>query len=297
MAYGSVGERIWKGSFRDLSPMAGFVFSFMIIMSSMTFKVNVAYVSMEYLPKFFQLAILANAEEPEKLISLARLSMFCVGIASLYDLSKLLTAERLSKFNLITNLSYLLEVLLITQSRVPNIPLFVLLNLLRNYLQDAITRYHRSSKEKAAILILFIIVLQHFTFFAFGGSNSLATVDLSNAYNGAGSYDLTLVGILTFVSNWAGPIYWGMAGLSMLMENPSLEPIGRATLLYIKTVITVLIFSTATLGILVSCWIQKHHLFIWSVFSPKFLYACAWVLFQQAAIDIGLASVLTAMAR
>lgn len=297
MAYGSVGERIWRGTFRDLSPMAGFVFSFMIIMASMTFKINVAFFSMEYLPRFFHLAVLANADEPEKLISLARLSMFCVGVGVLYELSKLLTAERLSKFNLITNVSYLLEVLLLTQSRVYNIPLFILFNLLRNSLKDAISRYHRSAKEKAVILCLFVIVVQHFTFFAFGGSNSLATIDLSNAYNGASSYDIILVGVLTFVSNWVGPVYWSIAGLSLLMEDTTFYSLSRGTLLGLKTVITLVVFSGVALGILVSCWIQKHHLFIWTVFSPKLLYAGAWILFQQTGIDIVIAAILVALGR
>src|SRR5438034_7180282 len=52
------------------------------------------------------------------------------------------------------------------------------------------------------------LLLQYVTFFTFGGSNAISSVDLSNAYNGVGNYNLLVVGALTFISNWAGPIWW-----------------------------------------------------------------------------------------
>ncbi|MBW0513396.1 hypothetical protein O181_053111 [Austropuccinia psidii MF-1] len=69
---------------------------------------------------------------------------------------------------------------------------------------------YRDSKEKLpghSIAFSWLqLVIFKCSFFAFGGSNSLATVDLSNAYNGLSSYSVPIVAFLTFLSNFAGPI-------------------------------------------------------------------------------------------
>ncbi|KAF9134444.1 major facilitator super transporter protein [Mortierella sp. 14UC] len=54
------------------------------------------------------------------------------------------------------------------------------------------------------------------SFFLFGNSNSIASIDISNAYVGIQSYDIFLTGVLTFVSNWAGPLWWSVAALVLM---------------------------------------------------------------------------------
>ncbi|KAF9089297.1 major facilitator super transporter protein [Mortierella sp. AD031] len=54
------------------------------------------------------------------------------------------------------------------------------------------------------------------SFFLLGNSNSIASIDISNAYVGIQSYDIFLTGVLTFVSNWAGPIWWSIAALVVM---------------------------------------------------------------------------------
>ncbi|KAF9430678.1 major facilitator super transporter protein, partial [Podila epigama] len=54
------------------------------------------------------------------------------------------------------------------------------------------------------------------SFFLLGNSNSIASIDISNAYVGIQSYDIFLTGVLTFVSNWAGPIWWSLATVTMM---------------------------------------------------------------------------------
>jgi len=119
-----------------------------------------------------------------------------------------------------------------------------------------------------------------------GNSNSLASIDLSNAYNGVGSYNVVLVGVLTFVSNWVGPLYWSIAGLSMLLENNIPASGTKQEILTTKVLVTQLFFSVAMAGIMGACLALKHHLFIWTVFSPKLLYSTAWLLLQHATVDI-----------
>lgn len=126
--------------------------------------------------------------------------------------------------------------------------------------------------------------MTHLTFFMTGHSNSLAAVDLSNAYIGVDGYDTIIIGALTFCSNWSASLWWAVAGWSLVIDNgaatqPNNEEEDRSALEdrwydYIITqsalfaiFITVLSFSVTFL---------RYHLFVWTVFSPKYLYQVAW---------------------
>lgn len=289
--YGSLLERVWKNSFSNVNRMAGFVFSFMTVVSSLAFKMNMAYHSGEAVPKIVEKFLIPmDQQHPEKLISLARMSFLSVGVSMLYQL--------LSLKRPLTSLSYLLEVFLVTQSRTRNIPIFILFNLMRTYV--------RRNVRDVTTTAIFILILQHVSFFALGNSNSMASIDLANAYNGVSSYNIAIVGILTFLSNWVGPIYWSFSGLAIIMESETLknkmkdsnkelsdENLSRRNILTTKIIVTQLFFSVASAGIMGACLALKHHLFIWTVFSPKLLYAVSWVILQHGLIDTILSTVLS----
>ncbi|KAL8898482.1 MAG: hypothetical protein Q9207_006676 [Kuettlingeria erythrocarpa] len=74
------------------------------------------------------------------------------------------------------SLHAVLTLFLLTQSRVTNIPLFALFELQMR----AIASMNLSSSE----LSLTSIILQNTSFFAFGGSNAISSIDLANGYNG-----------------------------------------------------------------------------------------------------------------
>ncbi|KAF8976595.1 major facilitator super transporter protein [Entomortierella lignicola] len=61
------------------------------------------------------------------------------------------------------------------------------------------------------------------SFFLFGNSNSIASIDISNAYVGIQAYDIALTGVLTFVSNWAGPIWWSLGAVVIMQWDLELE--------------------------------------------------------------------------
>ena len=61
------------------------------------------------------------------------------------------------------------------------------------------------------------------SFFLLGNSNSIASIDISNAYVGIQAYDIVLTGVLAFVSNWAGPIWWCLAGVVVMRWDMELE--------------------------------------------------------------------------
>ena len=234
-----------------------------------------------------------------------------------------------------------LEAFLVMQTKTTNIPLFIFFTFLKVYLTKAINKsfVYRSTKdldddnqEKFSVRVISmttisILIFQHMAFFAMGNSNSLASIDLSNAYNGVSSYNIPIVGALTFLSNWAGPLFWSFMGLSILVEddfrvyfikihttlknlnnNVSKETdkqqllkeilekdvslIGQ-NLITLKILITQVFFAGALTGIMGACIVLKDHLFIWTVFSPKLLYAAAWVVLQHCVIDVVLCTALS----
>jgi ethanolaminephosphotransferase len=127
------------------------------------------------------------------------------------------------------------------------------------------------------------------SFFAFGGSNAISSVDLSSAYNGVSGYNVLAVGILTFVSNWAGPVFWTSATNVMLLR---LHRQGQKNLLK-QHLAMLTVFVTASLFfVMAACTLLRTHLFIWTVFSPKYLYSMAWSLGQHICINMGFGSLL-----
>jgi ethanolaminephosphotransferase len=175
----------------------------------------------------------------------------------------------------------LLTLLLITQSRATNIPLLlifelhaVLLNMLNlNVLEITTT----------------CLLLQYTSFFALGGSNAISSIDLSSAYNGVSGYNVVAVGILTFIGNWTGPIFWASATNLMLLELPKK---GQKHILQNHVALLTAFATSSLFFVMAACTLLRAHLFIWTVFSPKYLYSMAWSLGQHLCINIGFGSLL-----
>jgi len=45
-------------------------------------------------------------------------------------------------------------------------------------------------------------------------------------------------------------------------------------------------------AVMVACTALRTHLFIWTVFSPKYLYAMAWTVGWHLGINVGLGNLL-----
>ncbi len=178
----------------------------------------------------------------------------------------------------------LITLFLITQSRATNIPLILLFEIQFYLLLDL----DLSLIEISTTALL----LQYTSFFGFGGSNAISSIDLSSAYNGVGSYNVLAVGILTFVSNWTGPIFWTSATTIMLLKLRQ-TPTGNGKDLLKQHLCLLTVFVTSNLAfVMAACTILRTHLFIWTVFSPKYLYSIAWSLGQHLGINVGFGSLL-----
>ena len=178
---------------------------------------------------------------------------------------------------------HIYAILAMTQSRATNIPLILFSTVLFHLLDF--------SQLNVIEITTTSILFQYASFFAFGGSNAISSVDLSNAYNGISGFNVIAVGILTFISNWAGSIFWVCAiNLVLLQKHRQGQ---RGILRHHIALLTT--FATASVAfIMAACFALRTHLFIWTVFSPKYLYCMAWSLAQHLAINIGIGSLLFA---
>ena len=170
---------------------------------------------------------------------------------------------------------------LMTQSRATNIPLFLLFEIQRSMLEPI--------ELSGVELTLTSLLFQHTSFFAFGGSNAISSIDLSNAYNGVAGYNILAVGILTFCGNWAGPLWWTSA-TALLFSKRHIQDGGAWWFEHLSVLTT--FCSSSVLFVMLACTALKTHLFIWTVFSPKYLYSMAWSMGQHLCINIGLGSLL-----
>lgn len=235
-------------------------------------------------------------------------------------------ADALANMSLVETLQFLLTIFLITQSKIHNAPLYLIFLFQLTWLQ--------SLKLTPVQITLTTILLAHVSFFAMGNSNAISSIDLSNAYNGVSGYNVLAVGVLVFASNWAGPIWWGVGGMLLLVSareegegNPvqdtnDMPPsqLTRAKATWIEEERThlakkaqtpspsstkmstnsneepslqqhlsllTLFTTTSLLAVMVACTMLRTHLFIWTVFSPKYLYAMAWTLAFHLMISVG----------
>ena len=188
-------------------------------------------------------------------------------------------------------LSALLTTFLSNQLRATNIAVLLLFEVIRISL-------YRLSRLSESGLSLWTLILAHASFFALGGTNGISSIDLSNAYNGISSYNPIPVGFLLFVSNWAGPIYWSVAGtitsLSLASSDNPTALTNNAWSRWQRHITRLTFFmAIAVFAVEAACCVLREHLFVWTVFSPKFLYVGAWVVGWHLGVNILLGGVIT----
>ncbi|KAG5947831.1 hypothetical protein E4U60_002608 [Claviceps pazoutovae] len=174
-------------------------------------------------------------------------------------------------------------ILAMTQSRITNVPLLLFSTIIYQCLA--------SSNLTVTEISTTSILLQYVSFFASGGSNAISSVDLSSAYNGVRDFNIVAVGVLTFISNWAVPIFWVFATNVLLIQQHK-QGQSQRPVLQLHLVLLTVFATTSTASVMAACAALRTHLFIWTVFSPKYLYCAAWTLAQHLAINIGLGSLL-----
>lgn len=174
----------------------------------------------------------------------------------------------------------ILSIFLITQTRTTSIPIFLALM----FITAALDRLDLSNFD----LAISCLVFQYTTFFALGGSNAISSVDLSNAYNGVSGYNVVGVGVLVFISNWAGPIWW-VSATSIIAKKQRIKSLveSRNGSAHDFMIISTLFTTASTGAVVLACLFLRTHLFIWTVFSPKFLFCAAWAVANHLLVNLG----------
>lgn len=221
---------------------------------------------------------------------------------------------------------------LMTQTKAQNIPLYLLFRMQYLFLSKPPSPRLPNPQPKltppTALLdltptatTLTTLLLSQTSFFALGTNNAISSIDLSTSYNGISSYSPPLVGLLVFLSNWAGPIYWSLAGILLLGGHGATQRFVDTSELHVADWVaqehaflhdmarkeegkrearagagawaTHVALLTLWSGVMLAsvmgaCAVLRQHLFIWTVFSPKFLFAAAWGVAWHGGVTVGL---------
>ncbi|KAK4123891.1 alkaline phosphatase-like protein [Parathielavia appendiculata] len=270
-----------------------------LILAAFTFKVAFTLEDApELVTEFTRRLLNLNFTEGTSLIARARAVFIGIVLLAVLTVIFILVRRRISLGQSGPSTLFTLYTLLaITQSRSTNIPLYLLFNIqhrILSFLADDNNDGNEKQNDSLSPIEVSTttLLLQHAAFFALGGSNSIASVDLSSAYNGVASYDMGAVGVLTFVGNWAGSIWWSWAGVLLLLSNREKglmrRPAAEREELWKSHVAALTVFVAASVAtVMAACTALRTHLFVWTVFSPKYLYCVAWSLGQHLMVDVG----------
>ncbi|ORY63496.1 GPI ethanolamine phosphate transferase [Pseudomassariella vexata] len=283
--YWMVAVQLLRG-FGYLPSAVSFPLSIGLVASAVSFKLAFTNEDAPELVIGFARSVLDILDGPS-LVTRARAVFFGLVLAAVCPVYVLAThRSRNLRLKAIRTLHHLCTLLALTQSRATNIPLFLLLQVLHMFLEHL----NLDTVEITTSSLL----LQLASFFAMGGSNAISSIDLSSAYNGVSDYNVVAVGVLTFISNWAGPVWWTSATSLLLLQNQA----RNGGNVYKQHVGLLTVFTTASLAfVMAACTALRTHLFIWTVFSPKYLYSMAWSLGQHIAINIGFGGLLYGLGR
>lgn len=212
----------------------------------------------------------------------------------------------------------LITYLFILLSRPHNVPLYGLY-----FIQFYLFIYYNDDNFLLTPLScnFFLISFEFLSFFSLGNSNSLSSIDISHSYTGINDYNVVLVGLTTFLGNWSGPIWWCFAsvilrkeilmrwkltketnntnnddnirkvddkGSDKIMQENNVKDLSSLNIiLFLDYFIYTSLFHSIVLFILsVGVMILRNHLFIWTVFSPKYLYQIVWNILFHFGIEI-----------
>ncbi|KAL4173689.1 hypothetical protein KRP22_005638 [Phytophthora ramorum] len=235
--------------------------------------------------KVKELSDQSNAEEDAsnaltKLILLDADSSARVVYATVVALGVLMTlVERALRFSQVEMITWLLVGLL---QRETNLPTLCLLCLQ----MESVTRLLQAStlQHSGAIVAGMTLWLSQSAFFALGNSHLVTTIDISQSYHGLSSYSQGLVGLLTFVSVFSGPLVCFVNLFQWLDITTSVQAsaatyvwsLSASTTTRTNACLAVFTYQTLRFAVYtVVVYFMRFHLFIWSVFAPKMLYEVA----------------------
>lgn len=156
-----------------------------------------------------------------------------------------------------------------------NVPMFSLVILLEKAVNDLLAELPLTTTYRALLYLWFGMCCH----FHQGNSNKLSTVNVSAGYVGVGSYNPLLVGLLMTAYTYSGLVFWLLMFWKRFAQpqgSDLKQGLGRARLLACGTFLLAKFATTAWYMVLMV--VQRYHLFILTVFSPKLVYEAVHAL-------------------
>uniref|UniRef100_A0A131YUN2 Ethanolaminephosphotransferase n=1 Tax=Rhipicephalus appendiculatus TaxID=34631 RepID=A0A131YUN2_RHIAP len=153
-----------------------------------------------------------------------------------------------------------------------NVPMFTLVIVLENAVNDLLCELPLTATYRALLYLWFGMCCH----FHQGNSNKLSTISVSAGYVGVGSYNPFLVGLLMVSHTYSSLIFWLLMFWKRFTQSQIQElkrGHGRTRLLVCCTFL--LAKFSVTAWYLALMLIQRYHLFVLTVFSPKLIYEAA----------------------
>ncbi|KAM3224485.1 hypothetical protein ACQJBY_057706 [Aegilops geniculata] len=131
--------------------------------------------------------------------------------------------------------------------------------------------------------------------FGLGNTNSLASIDVAGAFIGISSYSTVLSGVLMFIITYGSPLllYLGMVVHMSVKDSDDISAPQHLSwssvlsrMIALPCLLPLLINSIALTSYTIVLLLMRNHLFVWSVFSPKYLYVCAATVCTYAGVLI-----------
>jgi len=114
--------------------------------------------------------------------------------------------------------------------------------------------------ENTSRSVFFYIIVRQMCFFSQGNSNSLNTLQVSSGLIGLNEMNMFVSGLLMFCATYSSNFYWCTITLKHLIHE-KLSDINFNK--YFEKI---------------SSFLQREHLFVWSVFAPRLIYQLASLL-------------------
>ena len=115
-------------------------------------------------------------------------------------------------------------------------------------------------------------VLSSLSYFSTGHKSTFGSVHISAAFIGIDDFHFEVSGALLALNTWSGPLLHCLAIGSIFSHHSVTEypsSISSARLMFATCSVSMLLFMMLCLIIL------RHHLFLWAVFAPKYVFLAA----------------------
>ncbi|GES58558.1 transferase [Aspergillus terreus] len=181
----------------------------------------------------------------------------------------------------------LANVYLRAQARPKSLILFLIFDLQLHWLLSVFSKV----RPDTSTISLTVLLLTQSAFFSGGRSNSLASLDMMNGYNGISHTDsmrnVLLVSLQTILSNWIGPVWWSLAGLRLLSATTAAKSRHVKARCFLEYLTYQTLYSACgVLAVMASCLWWRDDGVLWTVLAPKYVNVALWVGFHQLLVNV-----------